>query len=271
MSIQVAELHFVSEPRLIAEAIAARSNELTHSDVGYSGRADDPREGLRFHHTRFVRPTPEGAEAPQTVVVSRAADTNGGYDEIVQQSWGCRDAAERLATTRHVCTVTEKTTSTLDPQMRLQLFHGVLQAIVESTEPHAIIFLHSSQVVAPEDYLDSCSGPPIERSGALNTRFYPIENSLGGDMIMDTRGLADIGLHDLQCRFRDLSPDDVSRVLYSTALYLVENGPVIESGETITGADPDSMWGCRFEESLLQPKRTVLDLDPGPPYATGGE
>ena len=267
MSIQLAELHFVSDPRLIAEAIAARSNELARSDVGYSGNSGDG-EGFRFHHTRFVRPAPEGAGAPQTVVVPEAAVARD-YKEIVEQSWGCGDAAERLATTRAICTVTEKMTSTLDPQLRLTLFHGVLQAIVEATEPHAIIFVHSSQVVAPEDYLRSCSDPPIERSGALNTRFYPIEN--GGDMIMDTRGLADIGLHDLQCRFRDLSPDDVSRVLYSTALYLVENGPVIESGETITGADPDSMWGCRFEESLLHPKRTVLDLDPGPPYATGGE
>ena len=268
MSIQLAELHFVSEPRLIAEAIATRSNELTHSDVGYSG--SDRHEGFCFHHTRFVRPTPEGSGAPQTVVTRRPA-ADGTYDEIVEQSWGCSDAAERLATTRSVCTVTERMTSTLDPQMRLELFHGVLQAVVELTEPHAIIFLHSSQVVAPDDYLDSCSGPPIERSGALNTRFYSIENSPDGDMIMDTRGLADIGLHDLQCRFRELSPDEVSRVLYSTALYLVENGPVIESGETITGADPGSMWGCRFEESLLQPKRTVLDLNPGPPYAANGQ
>ena len=79
---------------------------------------------------------------------------------------------------------------------------------------------------------------------------------------VSTRQLNDLAADHLAAR-----PDDVSRVLYSTALYIFEHGPVIESGETITGAEPDSMWGCRFEESLLQPKRTVLDLNPGPPYA----
>jgi len=267
MSIQQAELHYLSDPHIIADAIAARCNEIARSDVGHSGDAESA-EGLCFHHTRYVRPMPEGMGAPQTVIVPRTGeDLPETYAEIVQQSWGCSDAAERISASRASYTVTEHMTSTLDPQTRLELFHGVLQALVEVTRPHAIIFVHSDQVVAPDDYLESCGDPPIERVGALNTRFYTVDSSESGDMIMDTRGLEDIGLHDLQCRFRDLSPNDVSRVLYSTALYIFEHGPVIESGETITGAEPDTMWGCRFEESLLQPKRTVLDLDPGPPYA----
>ena len=50
---------------------------------------------------------------------------------------------------------------------------------------------------------------------------------------------------------------------------MFENGPVIESGETITGTEPGSMWQCQFEESLLEPRRTVLDLNAGPSHAAG--
>jgi hypothetical protein len=122
--------------------------------------------------------------------------------------------------------------------------------------------------VAPADYLAACSEDPIVRPGSINVRFFNISNS-DGDMLMDTRGLTEIGLHDLQCHFRDLEPDDVSRVLYNTALYIFEKGPVIESGQTVAGSEPGSKWRCQFENSLLEPKRDVLDLNPGKPYAAG--
>ena len=88
-------------------------------------------------------------------------------------------------------------------------------------------------------------------------------------MLMDTRGLDEIGLHDLQVHFRDLDPNDVSKLLFSTAQYIFENGAVIDSGQTVAGTVADSQWGCQFENSLVEPKRELLDLKPGPPYAAG--
>ena len=160
--------------------------------------------------------------------------------------------------------------SGLEPAERIRLFHGVLQAFVEVTEPQAIAFGHSQQIVAADAYLESCSMAPIQRLGSLNVRFFSISNSDANDMIMDTRGLDEIGLHDLQCHFRGLDPNKVSQVLLDTGLYIFENGSVIESGQTIAGTEPDSRWGCQFEDSLLEPKRELLDLNPGAPYAAGG-
>lgn len=88
-------------------------------------------------------------------------------------------------------------------------------------------------------------------------------------MVMDTRGLQEIGLHDLQCHYRDLDPNDVSRLLYNSAVYIFENGPVIESGNTIEGHTPGSKWICQFENSLIEPNREILDLNPGSPYSAG--
>ncbi len=88
-------------------------------------------------------------------------------------------------------------------------------------------------------------------------------------MLMDTRGLNEIGLHDLQCHFRDLNPREVSQVLYDTSAYIVENGEVIESGNTIVGIADSSKWVCQFEDALVPPSREVIDINPGVPYAAG--
>ena len=88
-------------------------------------------------------------------------------------------------------------------------------------------------------------------------------------MLMDTRGLNEIGLHDLQCHFRDLDPREVSQVLYNTSAYIIENGDVIEPGNTIAGISEGSKWVCQFEDALVAPARVVLDVNPGIPHAAG--
>ncbi|MEO0476408.1 MAG: DUF4261 domain-containing protein, partial [Planctomycetota bacterium] len=61
----------------------------------------------------------------------------------------------------------------------------------------------------------------------------------------------------------------VANVLFNTGVYIFQNGPVIESGQTVQGTEPGSKWRCQFERSPIKPERDVLDLDPGPPYAAG--
>jgi hypothetical protein len=61
----------------------------------------------------------------------------------------------------------------------------------------------------------------------------------------------------------------LSRVLYNIALYIFDKGPVIESGQTVAGIQPGSKWCCQFEDSMLDPKREVLDINPGKSFAAG--
>ena len=147
--------------------------------------------------------------------------------------------------------VTEMMARLLPPADRVSLFHGVL-CHDRGCRADALVFKHSQQVVTPADYIAECSQTPILRPGSLNVRFFNITNS-DGDMVMDTRGLAEIGLHDLQCHFRNLDPKEVARVLFNTALYIFEKGSVIESGQTVEGVEPASKWRCQLENSLLEP------------------
>jgi hypothetical protein len=140
--------------------------------------------------------------------------------------------------------------------------------MIEVTSPDVLAFKHSQQIVAPADYLAACGEGPFRRPGAFNVRFFNIADT-GGDKVMDTRGLNEIGLPDLQCHYRGLEPNEVSRILYNLAVYLYDNGPVIESGHTIPGIDPATKWRCLHEDALIGPKRGVLDINPGPPFAAG--
>jgi hypothetical protein len=261
-------LHFASRPEYDFAAIKARSEQVLDEKLNSSGSDKSQQMFLLFHKSHPVE-LKDGVICPQTALLCSDPDTLGApAEEIFQQSWSCPEARELLAPSRHTLMVCEMMSQALPAVERLRLLHGVLQAVLEQTRPLAIVCHHSQQVIRTQDYLDSVGDDPVVRPGTLNVRFFRISDS-GGDMLMDTRGLDELGLPDLQCHYRGLAPNDISRVLYNTAIYLIENGPVIESGHTVQGTEPGSRWTCQLEDALIAPERTVLDLNPGPPHAAG--
>ena len=267
MALQAVELLYGQAPNLDIPAIGRRVVQLRGTEVE-TQVVKPGANGLIFHKDSVVRYDDGAAPAQTALFVASQASDPTAYEEEIQQSWACARAAELMQGVGHACLVAEMMAQALAPERRLEIFHAVLQAAIEVTKPTALAFKQSQQILDPAQYLAAASEPPVRRPGALNVRFYNISNS-PGDMIMDTRGLEEIGLHDLQCHFRDLEPNEVSRVLYNTALYIFEKGPVIESGHSIAGIEPESRWHCQFEEALLPPGREVLDLNPGPPFAAG--
>lgn len=267
MSMQMVELHFLSEPIYDAASIAARAEELLGSGIEFPEEAGDP---ILFFHTKHQVQYSNGeAPAGTSILATESKTDHENYQQSIEQSWACENAAELLSDCSSSRLVTEMMSRNLDPAARIRLFHGILQAFAEITRPHAIVFLHTQQVVSGEEYLQSCREEPIKRLGSLNVRFYNISNSDTDDKIMDVRGLDEIGLHDLQCHFREIDPNSVSQTLLNIALYIFENGSVIESGHTVEGCEPGSSWICQFENSFLEPQRELLDLNPGPPFAAG--
>lgn len=266
---QIVELHFATEPDCDYSAIKSRAETLLGTELDAPDASSAKDAFLLFHKEHPVQ-LKDAMIAPQTALLRANQPIDlAGYGDAVQQSWSFRNCEPVLSTSRHTILVTEMMARSLTAPDRVSLFHGVLQAAIELTKPIALVFKHSQQVVHPQAYLDSCGDGPILRPGSLNVRFFNISNS-SGEMLMDTRGLSEIGLHDLQCHFRDLDPNDVSGLLYNTAIYLFENGPVIESGNTVAGIEEGSKWICQFEDALVPPERDVLDLNPGPPHAAGG-
>jgi hypothetical protein len=263
LMMQIVELHFRRKPRYDYASVKARAQEILKSELHCPDPSHADKTFLIVHKESHAH-----IPASTAILVTDQPPTLEAYQQDIQQSWRFRGAEELLRGGRETCVVTEMMARLLSPQDRVTLFHGVLRAVIEVTGPDALVFKHSQQVIAPADYLAACGGDPILRPGSLNVRFFNISNS-DGDMIMDTRGLVEVGLHDLQCHFRELDPTEVGRVLFNTAVYILENGPIIESGQTVAGIEPKSKWRCQFENSLLEPKREVLDLNPGKPYSAG--
>jgi Domain of unknown function (DUF4261) len=265
---QMTELHYRRTPTRDYAAVKARAQEILGSELD----SPDPREAekafLIVHKSHPVKYSDGQAPAQTAILATDQPPQIEAYQQDIQQSWRCQRAEELMRGCSEARLVTEMMARLLPPQDRVSLFHGVLRAMIEVTGPDALVFKHSQQVIESADYLAACNQDPILRPGSLNVRFFNISNS-DGDMVMDTRGLAEIGLHDLQCHFRELDPTEVARVLFNTAVYIFEKGPVIESGQTVAGIERDSKWHCQFENSLLEPNREVLDLNPGKPYAAG--
>jgi hypothetical protein len=269
MELQTVELHFDRKPEFREVELKSRVEAILGDEIEFVG-ADRQEHSLHIAHKNHVVEYKEGGRVPaQTVIfrIQKELDKND-YNADIQQSWATPNAGELLTGSTYTVLVTEMMARALPPKDRLTIFHGVLQALMELARPIALVFKHSQQVIDPAKYIQALDGPMVFRPGALNVRFFCIENS-AGDMLMDTRGLNEIGLHDLQCHFRGLEPNDVVALLMNTALYIYDHGEVIESGNTIAGIGEGSKYVCRFEDALAQPNRVVLDINPGPPYAAG--
>ena len=93
-------------------------------------------------------------------------------------------------------------------------------------------------------------------------------------MIVDTLGFDVFGGADVQVHFKNLSPSHVVAYAYNVASYQFEKGFPIESGEAIDSMDEDGnmqmtpQWTVQYEDSIVEPLRTVLDIRCGE-YAGG--
>jgi hypothetical protein len=212
-----------------------------------------------------------GQKAPAltAIAVGNPVDPSK-LDAAVRQTWDWPAARDLVARAKHHLIVTEMMARVFSPADRVEMFYSVLSLILEAAKPLCIHCHHAERIVDPTR-LTRASGAAssTERMAAfLNVRLFRIENDPGA-MVMDTRGLAALCLPDLQVHFRDLEPRKVAAALYSTGVYIYENGDCIQDGHTVQGLSADQKWRCQHEESLLPPKRAVLDIDPGEPFAAG--
>lgn len=188
----------------------------------------------------------------------------------IQQTWDWPDLKSLLSRAQCSILITDFMAAGLPYEERLDLFHGVVMAVLEIVPCLAIHWIPSQRFVNPNDYRKGrLAQEPDSLFPGINVRLFRISNGTDGEMVMDTVGLATLGLPDIQCHFVSLEPNEVARILYNTGYYLFAEGDVIEDGHTITGISPNQHWLCQHEMALVGPSRTVLDIDPGPPYAAG--
>ena len=248
----------LAEPDL--EAILERVRE-TLPESALVDPGDDPEASPMIVHERFGTVIADGTRVPLfTALTLREPRQVSEAEHDFGQTWGWPEAKEVVARARTAVMVAEVMGTLHPPADRLAAFRTTLEAAVAVTAPLAIWSQNATKFVPPEhaNGLESF----------VNVRLFRVEDS-DGEMVMDSLGLHAFGLPDVQCHFRDLDPNDVSRLLYDTAAYVLDHGDVIEDGHTVPGLDGEERWRCRHEAALVGPEREVLDVEPSAPFAAG--
>jgi hypothetical protein len=212
-----------------------------------------------------------GSVCAQTAVLgSDQGVTPEELEPLLQQTRDWPGARDAVARARRRLLVTDLMSSSLGAPQRLDVFMRATAALVRVLRPIAIAWRTAGKVVDPDAFLRAMeSGDRLDKFlVAMNVRMFNVGNE-PGEMVMDTMGLASLRVPDLQVHYRDLDPNDVAHHLFNTALYVFEKGDVLEDGHTVDGVAPGQKWRCQHEEPLVGPKRVVVDLNPGSPYAGG--
>ncbi len=164
----------------------------------------------------------------------------------------------------------------MDYKRQAELFVKQIEVVLECfPEAEAIFVPHSGKLTSVEHFrqvTDESLAVRFIRT-AVNARFFRIENS--EDSVIDTLGFFAFGAPDIQVHFHGLDPNSVVGYVYSIASYQFNEDFPVQSGDTIDGLDDNGsfsqtiQWSARYEDSLIQPLRTVLDINCGK-YAAGG-
>ncbi len=241
--------------------------ELRVSGVPFT---DDPGRPPAFV---FEQTQKTDAGTPPSWSLTRGGVSAHEVHEAVQQSWLTPDAATLVGRCRERWTLADAGQSGLDHQGRCRRLQIALIALTRAFEPSALFWPATQQLIEAEvacrSWLDRDLESPLP--GFVNVRFFRLQFDDSPpeevEFLMDTLGLGAFGLIDLQCHFRGLDPRQVTEVLYRTASYIFERGPVIADGHTVRGIEDRDQWQCQHMASLSEPAREVLDLDPGFPFS----
>jgi len=176
------------------------------------------------------------------------------FDDALAQTWDWPEAEDVVARCRYKWLVSDLTGAYLPYKERFQPISTVAIAMTELTNPSAVHWEPAGCIVQPTR---------LRRRLRFycNVRLHNIVNHKG-DELMDTLGLAAIGLIDGQCLYRGLDSSEMARWMYGLAGQIFTKGAFIKDGEATAGLNAAEKWICRRETSLIPPARTVVDATP---------
>jgi hypothetical protein len=244
---------------LVAELWYTEAPDLTEPALLEALRAVRPGAERQEDSLSVPHPLDDPDRPPLVTVVLPGSPLgqDGKTLPDVSQTWDWPGAEEAVAPCRASVLVTEVLAAGRSATERVTSLGEVVAVLVARTGPRALHWARSQRVGDPATF---GVGSSVRMFGDAHD-----ESALA----MDTLGLHVFDLPDIQCHFRDREPGEIAELLFSTAVYLVETGDVIEDGNTISSTDGEGRYLCHREASLLEPTRLVVDVDLGEPWAAG--
>ena len=282
IEMMMVELMFKSRPQTPTTDRFRKALEKYLVDLGEVPYAETSKEsnGDMFmfpllKHKVILQDKPEGVPVMATYLA--ATDKQGiKVDEMQQyQFWDVPNAKELIQECKHTILVNTMLGAALSYEEQAEIILAQVDAALDCyPECIGIYANQSGKLITPEAFREHKKYGLAERFIHLfvNARFFNVSDN--GEMVVDTLGFNVFGGADVQVHFKELDPNHVVRYVYNIASYQFENGFPIESGETIDSIDENGdmqvtpQWEVQYEQALIDPVRTVLDICCGE-YAGG--
>ena len=181
------------------------------------------------------------------------------FADAVQQTWDWPEVKSVVGRCRHKLLLGDLTGAGLPYKERYSLLSTVVIALAEITKPAAIHWEAAGCFVSPERLARRLTW-------RCNVRAHEIVPRKG-DLLMDTLGLAALGLVDAQCLYRGLDPVQMALWMYGIAGKIFAEGDTIQDGESILGLTAGDLWVCHRQEATVPPGRRVVDIRPSGTHA----
>lgn len=224
-------------------------------------REVEPDASLRDGEPLCVQLEP-GAGASATLTALDRVSEPEQVEAALNQTWDWPNARESVQHAQAELVIRDAAAHALGRRRRLRFVHALLRAAFEQTPVLALHWMPSQRIVHPEAYRESVGHGAPAGDTAINVRLFRIPDGKPGEMLMDTLGLAALGLPDLQCHFTGLNPGDVAPLLFAYAEYLFDKGDVLNDDSMVRGIHDQQEWVVHREESLAPPARDVVDIRP---------
>lgn len=223
----------------------------------------------------FFKDVPQGMPVLANFSAPREFTSEKIEEFTRSQFWDVRGGSELIDECKFAVDIFAMSAAVLHYKEQAELILAQVDAALQCYPSCNAIYVHtSSKLTTPEQFLEckqyDLSGRFIRL--AVNARFFNISGT--DDKIVDTLGFYAFGAADVQMHFHGIDPNFVVNYVYNLASYQFDNEFPIKSGDTVDsiGADGsmqwEPQWYAQYEDSLIQPVRTVLDVNCGE-YAAG--
>ena len=222
-----------------------------------------------------MKDKPEGVPV---MAVFMGSDTESGIeaDEMKRsQFWDVQDGGNIIDECRYTILLNTIFGAALSYQEQAEIILAQVGAALDCyPECTGIYVQQSGKLTTPEMFEENKEYSLSQRFINLfvNARFFNVPET--DEMVIDTLGFNVFGGADVQVHFKDMDPNYVVNYVYNVASYQFDNDFPVKSGETIDSIDENGdmqmepQWSVQYEESLVDPLRTVLDINCGE-YAGG--
>lgn len=269
----MAQLLFFEEP----EAASPDALKATlEAEVGQVENISEKPDMPMFSCANFVAEFKDGEKVPVLANFLAPCEFKTEIDELKRsQFWDVKNGAEIIDSAKYCVNVFSMLSSGLHYKQQAELLLAQVGAALKCYPTcKAVYMVGSGKLTTPEQF-EECRRfdlPGRFIRLAVNARFFNINGT--NDMIVDTLGFYTFGAADVQVHFHGIDPNYVVNYVYNIASYQFDADFPIKSGDTVDSIGKDGsmqwepQWHAQYENSLIQPVRTVLDVNCGE-YAAG--